>query len=393
MAQVIIDIITVISGAVSLVGFIEQNVPNKDNQGNSIVRVAAGISSQGLKGGGTAPVIWAYNEQYQMIGQYIDDSQTIQSGGFLDLNVNQNVGVNGAGKGQQATYIQVVASAPICIPYISQTWADGTNRGWLGDMATACGATHGMSTVIVGDSGHTPDCLWLAPQPNPQNVPAGVQIHMQDFASLNNNYDKDPKHYCTWPKMEYRPNVKTAEISTFWDMTGHEAEQFAFTTVTDGVLNALNLPPESITIPPDAKKKTGRKRRSNRPMKRGVVEVLEHEERLRGEEVEKAAAVAATASLDFEGQLIITDYKRHTISNRCFDPLFLGPDVASLVESKFCDMKTRTVYQFCTQGEESGEEECFDVEALVLKKKGKPLKRSTYTHVKRWEMETNGEGA
>ena len=75
------------------------------------------------------PTILAFNE----LGGYIGSSWThekIPSGGFNEVIVDQ-----AKGPGQQATYLQFFARKDaVCIAYISQQWADGQTRGWLGDM-------------------------------------------------------------------------------------------------------------------------------------------------------------------------------------------------------------------------------------------------------------------
>lgn len=100
---------------------------------------------------GDFPAILAFNE----LGGYIGSSWThekIPSGGFSEVIVDQ-----AKGPGQQATYLQFFARKDaVCIAYISQQWADGQTRGWLGDMGLACGRDWYYSHIVVGNDGYSP---------------------------------------------------------------------------------------------------------------------------------------------------------------------------------------------------------------------------------------------
>ena len=129
----------------------------------SAVRVAVAINGLGvnspapnggpLQADGTAPAILAYDE----IGNYIGWSDWnhkphIKSGDYVDIVVHQK-----KGPGQQATYLQLFARKnAICIAYITQTWADGQMRGWMGDMGHACGRSWYYSHLFIGEDGHSP---------------------------------------------------------------------------------------------------------------------------------------------------------------------------------------------------------------------------------------------
>ncbi|CAD6580871.1 MAG: hypothetical protein ASARMPRED_000354 [Alectoria sarmentosa] len=195
----------------------------------SAVRVAVAINGLGvnspapnggpLQADGTAPAILAYDE----IGNYIGWSDWnhkphIKSGDYVDIVVHQK-----KGPGQQATNLQLFARKnAICIAYITQTWADGQMRGWMGDMGHACGRSWYYSHLFIGEDGHSPDCMWLdADHSNdPENDrPVAVQIHMnvskisrqspffdtacppltssQSYANSTTEYSKDPAHYCS----------------------------------------------------------------------------------------------------------------------------------------------------------------------------------------------------
>lgn len=182
----------------------------------SAVRIAVAINGLGINspapnGGpvqadGNTPAILAYNE----IGNYIGSSDWkhrphIKSGDYNDVLIRQK-----KNPGQQATYLQLFAGKDaVCIAYITQKWADGQMRGWMGDMGHACGVPWYYSHLFIGENSHSPgesspsrvfkqvpighwiqrahigrfssDCMWLdADHTNdPENDrPVAVQIHM-----------------------------------------------------------------------------------------------------------------------------------------------------------------------------------------------------------------------
>ena len=157
-------VIFVRAGIAALTMFTSAQTPNRPkNQGDSVVRVAVGLNShdhnaappnnQPWDADGTTPAMLAFNE----LGGYIGWSNwqkrpQIKSGTFSDVTITQ-----GHGPGQQAPYLQLFAGTnAVCIAYISQQWADGQLRGWVGDMGTACGMPTYYSHLFVGNDGHAP---------------------------------------------------------------------------------------------------------------------------------------------------------------------------------------------------------------------------------------------
>ena len=142
-AATVFNVIGVFSAVVGLVGFTQSNLPNKKvHSGDSSVRVA--VALDGVEGQsplrhapGDAPFIQAYNQN----GDYLGDNGMryggpyIKSGTFLDMVIEQGK----HGPGEQATILQIIPTTnELCIAYIGQTWADGTHRGWTGDMGKGC---------------------------------------------------------------------------------------------------------------------------------------------------------------------------------------------------------------------------------------------------------------
>ena len=156
----IFNVISVFSAVVGFVGFMQSNLPAKKiNPVDSSVRVAVALNGdKGVPGAlrhaaGQAPLINAFNENQHFCGSsFYGHHPYITSGSFRDIKVEQA----DYGPGEQATTLQIIpTSNELCIAYLGQTWADGSHRGWTGDMGKACNRDWYYSNVIVGDD-HKP---------------------------------------------------------------------------------------------------------------------------------------------------------------------------------------------------------------------------------------------
>ncbi len=157
----IFNIIGVFSAGLGLIGFVKSNMPKPLDvkPTDSTVRIAVGLNGdKGVPGalrhaGGDVPLILAYNENQNLCGfSSAYDHTVISSGSFRDIIIRQDE----YGPGEQATYLQIIPTTnELCIAYISQTWADGGQRGWVGDMGKGCYRNWYYSNIIVG-TGHKP---------------------------------------------------------------------------------------------------------------------------------------------------------------------------------------------------------------------------------------------
>lgn len=126
-----VDVISVVSGAFGIYSFAKDQMPSKpeDPAANSYLRVQVGSGANVPNSGGTLGAIKVYSEDQVLVGAGSGDGN-IPYGSFQDIRVDMHYG-----PGQQPTYVQVNAlDDGVCIAYMIQTWPDGTQRGWLGDM-------------------------------------------------------------------------------------------------------------------------------------------------------------------------------------------------------------------------------------------------------------------
>ena len=134
------------------------------------------------------------------------------------------------GPSRPATYTQLLGhDHGVCVAYVSQIQADGTPRGWLGDMGRAFGKRWYYTNIEVGDGRHKPDGVWLnrdgerdgSEPKGDHNEAAAMQIHMEDFTNFTTDWNTDTNFYCNEPTMIW--------VSHFDYRIGHYIrEQFAW---------------------------------------------------------------------------------------------------------------------------------------------------------------------
>jgi len=231
--------------------------------------------------------------------------------------------------GEQPTYVQLnVGNDALCIAYLSHTWADGTQRGWLGDMGQACGQSWYYSDVIVGSNSHKPDCIWLDNDHTNNIISTSMQIHIQEFANISTSYNQDPNHYCSAPTLDFHQSDDLSRTEEFW---------------RDGLKKSKRFSSGSTAVGPHM-------RRSRQ---------------------------AAKAK---RNELVVTSYAKHTATRICGDKNSVGPDLVSTDEGMFCDMENKKLFPLCAKATDT---DCFDQGSSQLKTESR--KRAVkYNRIMRW---------
>jgi hypothetical protein len=162
-----IDAFGVFSGLLGVVSFAQSLFPAFTGS-STRVRIAAGLDgTQGLRaaGGGIKRVAaWDYNQN--QVGE------TIASDSWNTVTGTMNYGIFGVPEGnfvdidvplgwsnKQTPFIVIDSgrqgwqnSDAICIAYVSTTWADGAQYGWIGNWGRECGLEWYYSGIYVGVS-------------------------------------------------------------------------------------------------------------------------------------------------------------------------------------------------------------------------------------------------
>lgn len=118
------------------------------SQGHSLLRIGIGLNKTSTESlGGTIPSIKVWNEDKVQIGQALGSPATyVENGTFTTVTVHHDDGYTF----QQPAYVEVSGGPDaVCIAYVAQTWPDGTQLGWLGDMGKFCGAEWYYSNVFI----------------------------------------------------------------------------------------------------------------------------------------------------------------------------------------------------------------------------------------------------
>lgn len=315
---------------------------------NSMVRIAVALNDKEngpTQADGRAPSLVAFNEKEWYIGasEWVANDH-VKSGSYVDVVVHQE----DDGAGQEPAYMQVLGhDDAVCVAYIGQTWPDGQQRGWLGDVGRACGKRWFFSNVEVGEQKYMPDCTWLDRDHAKdgtdalENIEAAaMQIHMQDFTNLTGPYPTDPSYYCTYPatlfvrdydyefRLEwFEHKIPSRSRIAFWKDHGFRS-----------------------------------KRRSPHP----------HRRRPR----------PSRRSPALRSKLVSSTHEKHSAKALCGSDTSHGPDFVSHSEGLFCDMGTKRVWPLCKTTEEV-EVGCYDWESHgLVTREGKEGR--DYADVEEW---------
>ena len=358
----ILKAVSFVSGLLGISNFLRNEIASSDSKdpGDSVVRVAVALNSMGSRGlqeaDGMSPSILAFNEDRQHIGDTAWwENRKIVSGSYKDIIVHQ-----WRGRGQQATWLQVCATNDgLCIPYITQTWSDGTERGWLGDIGHLCNQSWYHSNIIVGDEGHKPKCTWIDKDHSNGIENSALQLHMEDFVqtSETNRTLKEPSYYCHLPAMLFKHDHTYKIGKNTW----RRMWIFVYNT-------AKGRMPWYYTV-------------WNGPEK-GQYEIFGFEQGIK----------KRTVGHGFK-HIISSRHQTQSAKELCESDSSDGPDFVSLHEKIFCDMNSKEAHPICDDKEDSVD--CFhlDHQKAVLAKRDAGYMGSNgtmtawrkYSHIEVWD--------
>ena len=319
-----VNVIGLVSGILGVIQFTEDHLPSHNGDGSdSALRVGLGLDSiNNSNAQGPIRHIKLYDENRNIIGAG-SGSSTISDGGFQDINIQQRYGPS-----KQPTYIQVnAADDGVCIAYLTQTWPDGQQRSWLGDIGRLCGANWQYSNVFVNDDNYQPMCTWIDQNHDGGVGAAALQIHMVDFnKNAAEAYSEDPADYCSWPTMFFSPSTEEQ---------GMPDNQLWGSPTDKGSLSAI-----------PSKRRRAIKKRSS--------------------------ALAST--------IIGSKNPSHSAKELCDSTTSYGSDFVSFNEEIFCDMETKTSWPLCS---DSVKDDCYEWDTHTLIDAGGHTAKN-YDNVQNW---------
>lgn len=128
-------VIGVVSGLMTIFTFLDDNFSTESpTNSETKMRIVAGLDgTEGLSNaGGDYPDVRLFGENGEFLGAEYDPGY-VDDGTHYDLTIQQSTG-------QQPTYALFTGNTDaICIAYISATWPDSQNYGWVGSWGRKCG--------------------------------------------------------------------------------------------------------------------------------------------------------------------------------------------------------------------------------------------------------------
>lgn len=197
-------------------------------------------------------------------------------------------------------------------------------------MGRACGKRGYYYNIIVGDSGHRPDCTWLNRDGSRDgtdtilhNEAAAMQICVEDFTNIIADYNRDTDFYCNEPAMVWVNHYLYKIVVTNQDLDHiPDAKRIHLWTLEEAMYQ---------------------KDTNTRLVKR---------------------AKPTRHSTMFDSRLVTSVYGNHSARDLCGDGNAPGLDFVSYTENAFCDMAMKKVWRLCENG--VMEEVCYDVGAHAL---------------------------
>ncbi|KAF1845198.1 uncharacterized protein K460DRAFT_405464 [Cucurbitaria berberidis CBS 394.84] len=350
-------------------------------EGHSLLRIGIGLNaSSGESLGGTIPSINVFNEEKSHIGYAGGSPYThVENGTFITVTVLHDSGHTF----QQPTYVEVAGGPDaVCIAYIAQTWADGTQLGWLGDVGKFCGAKWYYSNTYISTkngSMHKPYCTWIGGQrprscsdtrkrqddspTYPQNCTSdaqdsmytysGFKVHTPDFGPVGSRNDftvpENPKELCNFPKLEW---YKTQRFQT------SPASNLRPLPMKSLLFTALSILSSTVTHVAAATMKE----RSTWP----------------GRDNDEGEHVSVRESI------VGSHDRQHSSKALCASPNSWGPDFVSFGEGLFCDMTLKRTWPLCN-GNAGLFQDCYNWSShTIVGGKWKKKRAIRYSRVLEW---------
>ncbi|KAI1319037.1 hypothetical protein F5Y16DRAFT_418286 [Xylariaceae sp. FL0255] len=147
MSLGVLDIVGFIAGSLGIWGFGTNLIPDATNQASNYQNAGGGI--QNMK---------TYNEYGALIGSGRNGNEYIGNGNPGQISCPQD-------NAQQAATTEFYAdNDAICLAYITATWPDGQQWGWVGDWGMECGLLwyeSGIQLQSSAGNGSSPACTWV----------------------------------------------------------------------------------------------------------------------------------------------------------------------------------------------------------------------------------------
>ena len=380
MAMAVIDVIGALAGVVGDVVRVGMMIPGllpDQDEDHTIVRVAAGLSSnEGDTTSGKQPSIGLYD----IVGRTIGSTHghgTIKDGDFNDISVPF---ADGVGK-KPTEYISVANGGDdaLCIAYLALTQPDGTKKAWYGDVGKACGADWYHSLLKTGDDDYQPSCIWIDKNRSNGLRFQGLGLHINDFAATDERaaqYNNNRDLMCNAaPRFRMYEDMTRDDYIPFFNPPLEYVEKNLTDMDPAAVMNKATwvLPQEGPNIKksvvdadPVATNKMLLHRRQNSPAHGAIASS-------NGTFVSNTRPVGGKSSSTASSKavVIISTSPNHSAKELCQSPASWGHDFVSDNESLFCDMSTKKLWPVCNDAGQAGVTSgCFDKAQSVMR----PLK-------------------
>ncbi|KAI9651735.1 MAG: hypothetical protein M1831_000485 [Alyxoria varia] len=286
-----------------------------------------------------------FNEKRQLLGPPMADFTCSDGNAACEMKIEHDKDKTG----QQGTYGLFTANSDgMCIGYVTVTLADNTKWGWLGDWAAIdgrcnMGQSWYYSNIVLQSQGkpYSPKCLWIDGDHVPRSTATAFMVHFPSFlaATLDPGpplADKSSYEWCGYPKYEvyHHPDLSRPVdpvAGTHWSMD--DLSDLAFDL-----------------------------RHYDRSLQRRS-EVVNETESIGSNQGQRKITTPEN-----ETRLVRSNHTDQSTEYLCNAANSFGPNFMNEHDRQFCDMHSKTLYNFC-EGLDSND--CFEADTLRLRTTGK----------------------
>ncbi|KAH6888517.1 hypothetical protein B0T10DRAFT_606890 [Thelonectria olida] len=340
MATGVVEVLGVIGTLLGIVQFGMDNFESPETA-KSILKVGVGLDYDGglTNAGGDLPDVRLFNEGGDFLGMTVDPGKVKSgSGGVVEVPHDSD-------NGQQATYALLSANTDaICVAYVTITWPDGNEYGWVGDWGQQCGATWYYSHLYVSGTQAQPKCMWI--DKNGDQPQTGFQLHFPEWVTEQPGVlpeGKDINYFCNaGPPFKIRTDKDPNDI-TYWVLNKRDEDNNKRSDTAQSY-----GPTKGPTFP---------RRHLN------------------------ARNQTMSMNARFVEQLVMDNSTEHVTAELCESENSAGPDFVNLADGQFCRMSDKTLWPICDNDTTDG---CFDLEEQQLVINGVVQRTKKYNKVMTW---------
>ena len=339
------------------------------------VQIIAGNGGNHDSLGGNVPHIAVWDDDGHRIGQYHPNAgERIKAGDYSNPIVISNTQNGGEQADPYYVMLSNLENDAICIAAITVA-NQKVQATFYGDTGYRCGQSWFLSQNKIGSNFQKPKCVWLDADHSSDINARALSFHLNDMSAGPDKlaeYQKMPETLChSTPRFSFWGNLLPNGVIPFFK----PKLEYKVDSSTGG--EGADKDPKRVIDKPNEYNK--------------AVYLHQGETSKRAVRMPRRGGTARGANHNPE-HLIVTDHPDDNVREVCEHPNSYGWDIVSTVQSLYCDMEHKQLYNVCDS--RGTRDNCFDMEAKMIVAKASVnvqdelstlIPRKNYTSHAHWE--------